>query len=168
MKLTIAPNGNLQIDEARITYRNFQGTPSKYNRKGERNFVLIIPTEEIADILVNDKNKYGKGWNVHIKEPKEPGDSRFMYLPVKVAFNDRGPAIYLRTKYKRTLLNEDLVDILDSIDIDHVDLDIRSYDGDGEGFGSGPFRSAYLAGMEVFQIVDRFEERYAMEEHPEE
>ena len=82
-------------------------------------------------------------------------------------FNARGPKIYLRTGRSRRPLNEDNVGLVDRIDIDHVDLDIRPYDGDGAGLG-GPFRSAYLSAMEVFQIVDRFEERYAEEEHPEE
>jgi hypothetical protein len=167
MKLVIAPNGNLQIDEARIIYKNFEGRGDKYNRKGDRNFAVVIPNEEIADLLVNDKNDWGKGWNVHIKPAREEGEPPFMYLPVKVNFNGRGPKIYLRSGRARRLLTEETVDILDNVDIDHVDLDIRPYDGDGAGL-SGPFRSAYLSAMEVFQIIDRFEERYAEEECPEE
>ena len=167
MRLTIAPNGYLQIDEARIIWPNFEGAPSKYNHAGDRNFTLVIPNEEMADILLNDVNEYGKGWNVHIREPREEGEDPLIYLPVKVKFNGRGPKIYLRTGRSRRLLNEDNVGLVDRIDIDHVDLDIRPYDGDGAGLG-GPFRSAYLAAMEIFQIVDRFEERYAEEEHPEE
>lgn len=167
MRLTIAPNGYLQIDEARIIWPNFEGAPSKYNRAGDRNFALVIPNQEIADILLNDVNEYGKSWNVHIREPREDGEDPLRYLPVKVKFNGRGPKIYLRSGRNRRLLNEDNVDLIDRIDIDHVDLDIRPYDGDGDGL-NGPFRSAYLAAMEVFQIVDRFEERYAEEEYPEE
>ena len=167
MKLTIAPNNNLQIDEARIIFRNFSGTPSKFNRKGERNFAVVIPNEEIANLLINDENEYGKGWNVHIKAPNEEGGDPFMYLPVKVSFNARGPKVYLRSGRARRLLSEDTIGLLDQIDIEHVDLDIRPYDGDGEGL-SGPFRSAYLSAMEVFQNMDRFEARYAEEEYPEE
>ena len=167
MRLTIAPNGYLQIDDARIIWPNFSGAPSKYNRAGDRNFALVIPNQEIADILLHDVNEYGKSWNVHIREPREKGEDPLRYLPVKVKFNGRGPKIYLRSGRNRRLLNEDNVDLIDRIDIDHVDLDIRPYDGDGDGL-NGPFRSAYLAAMEVFQIVDRFEERYAEEEHPEE
>lgn len=167
MRLTIAPNGNLQIDDARLTYMNFEGRGDKFNRKGDMNFALVIPNQEIADILLDDTNKWGKSWNVHIKPPREEGEDPFMYLPVKVKFTARGPKIYLRSGRARRQLTEENVAILDNMDIDHVDLDIRPYDGDGEGL-SGPFRSAYLDAMEVFQNVDRFEARYAEEEHPEE
>ena len=168
MKLVIAPNGNLQIDGARIIFRNFSGAPSKYNRKGDRNFAVVIPNQEITDILLNEVNEWGKPWNVHIKESSDPGEEPFRYLPVKVNFDSRRPPkIYLRTNSTRNLLTEENVDFLDRIDIECVDLDIHPYDGDGAGL-NGPFRTAYLAAMEVFQIVDRFEERYAMEESPEE
>ena len=51
MNVTIAPRGILQIDDARITYKNFKGEGTKYNRAGDRNFALIIPDKEIADDL---------------------------------------------------------------------------------------------------------------------
>ena len=101
MELTFAPKGRLQIDDARIAFRNFRGEGDKFNREGDRNFVLIIPTEEIADALV------AEGWNVKIKDPKEDGDVPFMYLTVKVKFNDRGPQVYLKTgdRYEREDFN---------------------------------------------------------------
>lgn len=168
MRLTIVPGtGVLQIDDARIIHKNFQGRPSKYNRKGDRNFSVVIPNDEVTQLLLEQENKYGKSWNVHIKAPKEDGEEPFRYLPVKVSFAGRGPRIYLRSGRARRPLSEDTIGILDEIDIDHVDLDIRPYDGDGAGL-NGPFRSAYLSAMEVYQNVDRFEARYAEEEHPEE
>lgn len=159
MELTFAPRGILQIDDARIAFRNFRGEGDKFNREGDRNFVLIIPTEEIADALTKE------GWNVKIRDPREEGDLPFMYLPVKVKFNDRGPQVYLVTGGRRNRLDEDTVAMLDDIDIINVNLDIRPYDWEVNGKTG---RTAYLQAIEVFQEIDRFAARYAEEESPRE
>lgn len=159
MELTFAPRGILQIDDARIMFRNFRGEGDKFNREGDRNFVLIIPNEEIADALTKE------GWNVKIKDPREEGDSPFMYLPVKVKFNERGPQVYLITGDRRNRLDEETVAMLDDIDILSVNLDIRPYDWEVNGKTG---RTAYLQAIEVFQEIDRFAARYAEEEGPRE
>ena len=161
MRLTFAPNGIIQIDEARIIHRNFAGRGDKYNREGDRNFSVIIEDQDIADALVNDVNEHGVGWNVKIKPPREDGDEPFMFLPVKVKINDRGPNVYLITGNRKNKLDEESIDILDDIEIESVDLDIRPYDGVMSG---RPFRSAYLQGIHVVQKIDRFAARYANED----
>jgi hypothetical protein len=158
MELTFAPRGILQIDDARIIYRNFRGEGGKFNREGDRNFAVVIPKQELADELLN------RGWNVKIKPPKDEEDSPFMYLPVKVKFNDRGPQVYLRTGDRVNRLDEETISVLDDVDIRSVDLDIRPYDWDVNG-KSG--RTAYLQSIEVIQEIDRFAARYAEEESPE-
>ena len=155
MELTFAPRGILQIDDARIAFRNFRGEGDKFNREGDRNFVLIIPTEKIADELVRE------GWNVKIKDPREEGDVPFMYLPVKVKFNDRGPQVYLKTGDRVNRLDEESVEILDDVDILGVNLDIRPYDWEVNGKTG---RTAYLQSIEVIQEVDRFAAKYSEEE----
>ena len=157
MNLTFAPRGVLQIDDARIIFRNFEGRGDQFNREGDRNFALVIPTEEIADALVNDVNENGVGWNVKKREPRDPGDTPFMFLTVKVKFNDRGPAVYLKTGNNQVRLSEDSVDILDKIDITSVDLDIRPFDNVTNG---KPYRTAYLQSICVTQDVDRFAARF--------
>lgn len=164
MELTFAPRNILQIDDARICFRNFRGEGGKFNKEGDRNFALIIPDEEMAEALQNDSNQYGTGWNVKIKPPREDGDEPFMYLSVKVKFNDRGPKIYLESGRNRVRLDEESVSMLDEIDILSVDLDIRPYDDEING---RPFRAAYLQSMVVKQNLDRFEARFAAEEYPE-
>lgn len=158
MELTFAPKGILQINDARIIYRNFRGEASKFNREGDRNFAVVIPNEEIADALAE------KGWNVKIKPPRDEDDTPFMYLPVKVKFNDHGPNVYLRTGSRQVKLDKVSIDCLDNIDISSVDLDIRPYNWEVNGKTG---MTAYLQGMEVVQEVDRFVERLAEEEFPE-
>ena len=157
MEITFAPRGILQIDNARIIYRNFSGAPSKFNREGDRNFAVVIPEKDIADALVNE------GWNVKVKPARDEGDAPFIYMPVKVKFNDRGPVVYLQSGKNRVKLDEESISMLDDIDISSVDLDIRPYDDEING---KPFRAAYLQSMCVTQEIDRFAERFAEEEYP--
>lgn len=156
MELTFAPRGILQINDARIVHRNFAGEGSKYNREGDRNFSLVIETQEMADALID------KGWNVKIKPPRDEEDEAFIFLPVKIKFNDRGPNVYLVTGNRQNKLDEETIDILDNIDILGVNLDIRPYDWQMADGKSG--RTAYLESMEVVQKVDRFAERYNQED----
>lgn len=155
MEITFAPRGILQVDDARIIFRNFSGAPSKFNREGDRNFAMVIPDQDMADTLINE------GWNVKIKPPRDEDEDPLMYLPVKIKFNDRGPICYLRSGKAMTKLSEDTIDCLDDVDILSVDLDIRPYDWEAQGKTG---RSAYLQSICVTQKVDRFMEKYAEEE----
>lgn len=157
MNITFAPRGILQIDDARIVYRNFSGFGSKYNREGDRNFAVIIDDEALVEALVD------KGWNVKVKPPREDGDRPFAYLPVKVKFNDRGPNAYLVTGKRMNKLDEESISILDDVDIRGVDLDIRPYDWEVNGKAG---RTAYLQSIHVTQEIDRFAAKYADEEEP--
>ena len=151
MHVTFAPRGILQIDDARIIHRNFSGVGSKYNREGDRNFSVVIEDEEVKDALIEE------GWNVKIKASQEPGETPFMFLPVKIKFNDRGPKIYLKSGGNMTELDEESIDCLDNIDIMGVDLDIRPYNWEVNGKTG---RTAYLQSIHVTQEIDRFAGRY--------
>lgn len=188
MHITFAPREILQIDDARIVFRNFEGRGDKFNREGDRNFALVIPdrplTMEEADSFVRmykgaeivaseeetaimfDGEKITNvaealmalGWNVKIKPPRDEDDSPFMYLVIKVKFNDRGPTIYLKSGRAMNRLDERTVKCLDDIDIESVDMDIRPYDWEARG-ATG--RTAYLESIHVHQRIDRFAARYA-------
>lgn len=153
MNITFAPKGILQIDDARIVYRNFSGVASKFNREGDRNFAVVIDSQEAADALLDE------GWNVKIKPPRDEDEDPFMYLPVKVKFNDRGPNVYLKSGTRQVRLDEESISCLDDIDIIGVDLDVRPYDWEVNGKTG---RTAYLQSIRVTQDLDRFaaEEEY--------
>ena len=147
MNVTFEKRGILMIDDARIVYRNFAGAGSRYNREGDRNFAVVIPDQEIADALIEN------GWNVKVKPPREEGDTPFMYMPVKVKFNDRGPNVYLVTGKRMNKLDEESVSCLDDVDILSVDMDLRPYDWEVNGRNG---RTAYLQSIKVTQRIDRF------------
>ena len=152
MHLTFAPKGILQIDDARIIFKNFEGRGDKFNREGDRNFSLLIEDPETADALIKE------GWNVKIKPGRDEDEGDFMRLPVKVKFTDYGPNVYLVTGGRRNELDEESISCLDNIDIESVDMDIRPYDWDVNGRTG---RTAYLQSMQVIQRIDRFAARYA-------
>ena len=152
MNICFAPKGILQIDDARIIFKNFEGRGDKFNREGDRNFSLLIEDENTANALIKE------GWNVKIKPGREEGDDPFMRLPVKVKFTDYGPNAYLITGNRRNKLDEERIGCLDNIEIESVDMDIRPYDWEVNGKTG---RTAYLQSMEVVQRIDRFAARYS-------
>ena len=156
MKIEFAPNDILQINDARIIYRNFSGAPSKFNREGDRDFSVVIPEQDMADALME------RGWNVKIKPPRDEDDAPLMYLKVKVKFTEFGPNVYLDTKGKRNKLDEETIGMIDDIYIipDGVSLDIRPYDWE---INVKTGRTAYLKNMRVIQDVNRGLDRFAAE-----
>ena len=152
MNICFAPKNILQIDDARIIFKNFEGRGDKFNREGDRNFSLLIEDPNTAEALQRE------GWNVKIKEGRDEDDGPFMRLPVKVKFTDYGPNVYLISGGKRVELDEESIGCLDNIDIESVDMDLRPYDWDVNGRTG---RTAYLQSMQVVQRIDRFAARYA-------
>lgn len=159
MELRFGPNGILMIDDARITFRNFAGEASQYNRAGDRKFSLIIPNEAIVEELQKDVNEDGASWNIKVKPPRDVDDDPMYFMDVKVKFNQYGPKVYLVSEGVQRPLDEETVGILDKISIAKVDLDIRPYDNITNG---KPYRTAYLQSIRVYQRTDRYD-RFAEE-----
>ena len=152
MNICFAPKNILQIDDARIIFKNFEGRGDKFNREGDRNFSLMIEDPNTANALI------AEGWNVKIKPGRDEDEEPFMRLPVKVKFTDYGPKVYLVSGGRRVELDEESIACLDNIDIESVDMDLRPYDWEVNGRTG---RTAYLQSMEVTQRIDRFAARYA-------
>lgn len=152
MEVTFEKNGMVMIDDARIIYKNFAGKGDKFNREGDRKFSLLFTSQEVADAFIE------QGYNVKIKAPRDEDDIPFMYMEVKVKFNNRGPIAYLKSGNNVRRLDEDTIAMLDNIAIESVDMDIRPYDWEANGKTG---RAAYLQSINVTQrIVDRFADRY--------
>lgn len=149
MEMIFVPGENIvQINNARIKFRNFAGEKGIYNPEGKRSFHLVIPDSEMADMLSDH------GYNVTIRPPQNPGDEPNMSLKVTVNFNSGNPpACYLVSNGTQIRLTEETVARLDKVSISRVDMDIRPYDWE---FGNRSGRAAYLHAIRVTQRVDRF------------
>ena len=143
---------NLEIENARIIFRNFEGKPSQFNAKGDRNFCVILDIDkETADIFKAD------GWNIKQLRPREEGEEPEFYMQVKVNFNGRPPKVVKIKRGKPIELDEDSVSNLDDADIEHVDLIISPYQWNVNG-KSGI--KAYLKTGYFTIAEDRFESKY--------
>jgi hypothetical protein len=142
------------MEGVRIIFRNFEGKEGPYNKKGDRNFGVILP-DDVAEAMLAD------GWNVKYLKPREEDEeeTETPWLQVKVAYDKgRPPKIMLVTSRGRTGLDEETVEELDWADITNVDLIVSPYHWDVNGKTG---ISAYLKTMFVTIEEDELESKYA-------
>ena len=126
---------DLQIENAKIMFRNFKGEPDKFNPSGKRTFAVFLEPDEAAAIEEEIINSF-------IADIGE-------YFP---------PTVNVISGRKHSRMDADTIGMLDWAEIDTVDLIIRPYVWEMNGRTG---IKAYLKKMWVTLLVDKFEEKYA-------
>jgi hypothetical protein len=144
------------MEGVRIIFRNFSGKEGQYNREGDRNFGVILPSEDVAQQMATD------GWNVKWLKPRDEEEGEegeeTPWLSVSVNFKGRPPRIVMITSRGRSNLGEDEIEILDWADITNVDLIVRPYEWSVNGRDG---IKAYLQSIYVTIEEDELEKKYA-------
>lgn len=132
---------DLMIEDAKIIFTNFAGSPTRYNREGgKREFSVALPLS-----LVEDLEK--DGWNVKYRKNADGEfDPERPYLGVKVSYKFRAPAIWLIAGGRKQLITEDTVGTLDNITIKTADVVIHPsvYDVRGQQGISAYVKELYV------------------------
>lgn len=142
---------NIVIENARILFRNFEGRGDRFNREGNRNFNVVIPSIEMAEELLSD------GWNVKFLQPRDEGDESTPIMEVGVSFKVAPPKIFMVTRHNKTLMDEKTIESLDYAEIANVDLVIRPYNWEVNGKCGV---KAYVKTMYVTIEEDEFADKY--------
>lgn len=147
----------MDIQNARLIWKNFAGKQEAYNAAGNSNFNVIIDNNSVAEQLATD------GWNVKIFAPKN-GDEPFYRLKVNCSFaSNNPPRIYIideNGQLPKEPLTKDQAALLDRADISHVDLTVVPYYYDKMNPDSNK-KSAYLEEMYVVLNRSPFAQKYA-------
>ena len=142
---------NINIEGAKLLFRNFSGKEGQYNPAGNRNFAVALDPE-IAKELEDE------GWNVRWLRPRNEEDQEQPILSVKVAFGRRPPKIIIvNSMGAKTQLFEEQVQLLDWADIEYADITINPYNWEAAGKRGV---KAYLKTMYVKIQEDPWEQKY--------
>ena len=126
----------LQVDDAKIRFKNFEGRGDKFNREGDRNFEWVIENPDLAADL--------REWGWNVKEKEMTDGTIYWTLKVKVKFTQFGPNVFIKLDDEPKLkMDEETIGELDELYISRFDMDIRAYDWEVSGKTG---RTAYLDG----------------------
>lgn len=122
----------ITLEDIRLIWKNFAGEKRLFNEQGKRNFA--IPLDEPTALKLRDI-----GWNIKDNAHKvERGEAQEIeyHIPVTVKMDARiPPKVYLiiRSQNIRVPLDEDSIGLLDTAELDVVDVVLRPFNWDVNG-----------------------------------
>lgn len=116
----------IEIENAKIIFRNFAGEKDAFNAEGKRNFHVILDEDQAADLREI-------GVNVKIRQPREEGDLPTYHAKVNVSMESKfPPKVWLISgtegDYAKTLLDSESIDCLDAAEFETIDLTLEQYE----------------------------------------
>lgn len=170
----------VDYENATITFKNFAGRGSRYNKEGDRNFVWLIDDPDLAKAMHDD------GWNVKVYVNDESLVSELVAagwedvgvkvnlrneveyrLQVSVNFNtppNIPPVlIYTYANGVATRIFEDTVGELDGLFFENVDLTVRPRWWQDDKTGDWRIK-AYLKEARITVETSRWEAKYGSAE----
>lgn len=141
---------DIEVENARIIFRNFKGEADRFNAQGKRNFCLILDPDSATAMKE-------AGWNVKFLKPIQEGDDPTPYIKVNVSFKVYPPNVYLIAGRggKQTKLTEQTIECIDTAEIETVDCAVAPYEWEPGRY------SGYLRTMYVTIRPDPFAAKYA-------
>lgn len=135
----MAGRNNIVLEGMDITFRNFAGAARQFNNEGDRNFCVLLP-EDKAEKLAED------GLNIKRLRPRGDDELGQAYLKVKVSFKIRPPKLVMISSRGKTILNEDMAEIMDWVDVEYADIIINpsSWNMSGRSGKTAYLDSIYL------------------------
>lgn len=146
-----------------ITFKNFSGRETQYNRAGNRNFAIVLD-DETADQLIAD------GWNVRVKEYDDGSRRNTLTVAVRFDIDRFRPTVVMVTPngkyFKRRPLNEDTVGELDAARVASANVTLNPSPWHNSMGNSGI--KAYLTTGYFVVEKDEFEDEFPEEPSGEE
>jgi len=139
------------VENAQLVFRNFSGKEGQYNRKGDRNFSVILDHDSAQKMLAD-------GWNVRYLEGRDEGEPPTPYIQVSVGYKTKPPKIVMITSTSRTVISEEDVEVLDWAEIGNADLIARAYNWEVNGKTG---IKAYLQSLYITIQEDALERKYS-------
>ena len=151
---------DVTLRNVRIIFRNFAGVPTKFNPSGGKRTFSVLLNQNEADELS------GMGFNVKALKQRDPDEDPAFHLPVEVSYRVKPPRIIFISNQgrKRTVIDEDTVNLIDYTDIEKIDLTINPYEWEMENARGV---KAYLKTMYITIREDELDIEYNQDFGPE-